>query len=837
MLTRLLLSLSLVPVLLADITGNVVDQSDAPVAGVIVNLRQKALVKQTSTDDQGAFHFPGLAAGDYRIEISQPPFKPKTITAKSTAAPIKIVLELGEVRTQVTVTDESPRIDTTSSENLGTVQVEAEDLKGLPVLSGDYLSVLAELAGGPAAGPGGATIVVDGIEMDARSVPLKSIQQVRINRDPYTSEFARPGRGRIEITTRDATKDFHGSLEIGVRNSALDARNAFAPARPDEQRRRFAGFLSGPLDRSGKTSFMISAEHEKEDLQSLIYAQTPSGLVNTQAPAPQSESDYLVKIRRLLGDKHVLTFRYDSEVESARNQGLGGFNLPETAVNESGRDHGFLVQHTAFLTPSLVTDLSFQWETSRGLTESITQGVRRVEVSGAFAGGSAQQDSIDSEKEMSVKYVASWSKGKHLVRGGVEIPDWGWEKSDDLSNRQGTYEFASLEDYLAGRPYAFVQQIGNGAVRLQQRSLGIFLQDTFNVRPGLTLGLGVRYDRQNFVSDGNNIAPRFSIAYAPGKARKDVLRAGFGIFYQRFDSDEMRDVLLLGSGGLTRLVISQPSWPEPGFGGTIEAGPPPTAVRLASDLRSPYLSHFSAGWERKLSARTTASANYTRIRGVSMYRSRDLNAPLPGTLVRPDAAYGIVRQIESSATMKSDSLELGISGRLSKFFSGTVQYTLGKVMSNADSESALPPNSYDLRSEWSRSNDDRRHGFRAIGNIQAHKWFQTGIVLSAGSGTPYSLVTGRDDNRDGLGGDRPFGIARNTLQGPGSLRLDVRWTREFKLTGAEDAPELAITADAFNVLNRVNYSGYVGNMSSPFFGRAVSAGPARRLQFGLQFSF
>jgi hypothetical protein len=261
-------------------------------------------------------------------------------------------------------------------------------------------------------------------------------------------------------------------------------------------------------------------------------------------------------------------------------------------------------------------------------------------------------------------------------------------------------------------------------------------------------------------------------------------------------------------------------------------------VRAADNLRSPYLMHYTFAVERHLAPRLTASATYTGFRGVSRFRSRDVNAPFGPGLGRPDPSYGIIRQIESSASVKNHSLELGLSGRLTNFFTGSVRYELGRQMSNADGVDSLPANSYNIASEWSRSNRDRRHVVRAIGNIRARNWFETGFVFRAGSGAPYSLITGRDENGDGIANDRPSGVPRNTLEGPGWLRLDVRFSKEFGLSGRNgDGPRLAATVDAFNVLNRVNYAGYVGNLSSPFFGLPVSARPARRLQLGLRFSF
>jgi len=144
-----------------------------------------------------------------------------------------------------------------------------------------------------------------------------------------------------------------------------------------------------------------------------------------------------------------------------------------------------------------------------------------------------------------------------------------------------------------------------------------------------------------------------------------------------------------------------------------------------------------------------------------------------------------------------------------------------------------------LSGEWSRAEFDHRHRLNLLGTIKAGRLFNVGIALTAESGLPYSLTTGRDDNHDSLALDRPSGVHRNTLDGPGFVGLDVRWSKDFLLVSSkkEKSPKITMGVDAFNVINRVIYPGYVGNQSSPFFGRATSARPARRLQLSLRFSF
>jgi hypothetical protein len=295
----------------------------------------------------------------------------------------------------------------------------------------------------------------------------------------------------------------------------------------------------------------------------------------------------------------------------------------------------------------------------------------------------------------------------------------------------------------------------------------------------------------------------------------------------RFDGQRLREI-----------TINDPDFPDPLSPGGLLTGEPSSIVRFAPDLRSPYTLQFSLGVERQLNKSIVATANYINTRGIKLFRSRNINAPPPPSFTEPpDETVGVLRQIESAARSQSHALELIVRGKFGRVFSGTAQYTLGRAYNDASGINSLPANNYDLTGEWSRAEFDERHRFNLLGTIEAGDWFNLGLTLSLASGRPYSLTTGRDDNRDSVANDRPAGVRRNSLQGPGSATLDMRWTKEFELKKKEKGPALTVGVDAFNVLNRTNYTGFVGNLRSPFFGLPVAARPARRMQLTLGFSF
>jgi hypothetical protein len=113
-----------------------------------------------------------------------------------------------------------------------------------------------------------------------------------------------------------------------------------------------------------------------------------------------------------------------------------------------------------------------------------------------------------------------------------------------------------------------------------------------------------------------------------------------------------------------------------------------------------------------------------------------------------------------------------------------------------------------------------------------------GVGLSVYSGLPVNVITGSDNNSDGVVNDRPLNVPRNAMHGPGSINLDLNVSHDFRLSKSrEHAKTLAVSLNSFNALNHVNDVTYIGVITSPFFGRAVAAQPPRRMQMNLQFKF
>ena len=440
---------------------------------------------------------------------------------------------------------------------------------------------------------------------------------------------------------------------------------------------------------------------------------------------------------------------------------------------------------------------------------------------------------------MNLNESLAWTKGSHLVQAGFQLPDWSRRGFYDRTNAAGTFYFSGLDTYASGQPYSFFQQYGNGDVAFLEKLVGTYIKDDWQARPGLSVGLGLRYDWQNYFHDGNNLAPRASLAYAPGNTKTNVFRVGVGVFTDRSGPVVIADVLHSLPGGLTRIVVSNPGYPDPFSPASGGASQPPSLVVLAPDVQLPRTLQYSASLDHQLQKTTTISLTYTGARGYHLFRSRDVNAPPPPSyLARPNAASGVVRQVESTGSQHSDSMQVMLRGRVTRWFNGQMQYTLSRVDNDTSGINAFPANDYDLSGEWSRADFDRRHRFLLLGRITVVKWADLGVGLTMNSAGPYAELLGGDIYNNGRGRARPAGVPRNSLQAAGYASLDLRASHDVKLGGTQQtARTVSLAVDAFNVLNRVNYANFVGTIGSPLFGQPVSAQAPRQLQFSARVKF
>ena len=803
---------------------------------------------ETKTDATGVFRFDDVRTGKYELEVQADGFRDSrvqaTITARRTPA-FRVVLQIQVQSENVTVdTGENvPLISTDIQGNQNTNAIDRNALDRIPVFDQDYITAMSRFLDDNATGTNGVTLVVNGIEANGPGVTPSAVQEVRINNNPYSARFSRPGRARLEIITKGGSLQYHGSLNFLFRDSVFDASNAFAVVKPPERRQYYEGSVSGPIGHSRHNSFLLSLDEDLNDQQAII---DPSAVaaaeslgfapISQTVPNPTHHFFGSGRVFHDLANGDQFWIGYSYEHRSSENQNVGGTTLPSAATNAHFMEHEINVSHLHQFSPHWLNQLRFLVGHFDNSVQSVNADAQ-IAVSGLFTAGGAQADSRRTEYHFDGQDFATYANGKHQLSFGIDIPDISRRGLDDFTNRGGTYTFASATDYSAATPSTYLVQTGQGHVAFLEKVLCAFVEDNIRLKPNFSLSLGVRSYWQNyFHNDSDNFAPRISFAYAPTTKSKTVIRGGAGIFYDRTGPSPIGDLLHFDGINLLRFLLDSPAhYPvEPGD----LAGVPTSIVTLDPRTRIPYALQYSVGVERQVTAKTTFSAVYIGNRGINVFRSIDANAPVPGSIVRPNPTLGQVREMQSDGYLKGNALELTFRGKLNKYFSGQVQYSFSRTDNNTSGITFFPADSYNAAADWGRSDNDRLHKFDLLASTQAVKYFTLGIALSLYSGKPVNITTGGDDNHDGILNDRPSGSARNTMPGPGMIDLDLNLSHDFPLSKAKkEAKVLSLSLNSFNVLNHPNYVTYIGAMSSPLFGNPVAAQPPRRMQLDVQFKF
>ena len=788
-----------------------------------------------TTDPQGRFRLLHIAPGDYEIDI------PAAYGFEHYQAPVhigaavhdlKISLTPSAVTQDVTVAPEASQVGLDPSANRDQVSTDAKSLEKLPVFDQDYIAALTPFLDQTGVATSGVTIIVDGVEMKGTGVSASAIAEAHIDNDPYSVETNRPGKGRIEIMTKPGSPQFHGTLNFTFRDSTFDAKNYFADIKPFQQKRIYEGSLTGPLGFDRTTTFLLSGTRQEDNQESVVHADTLSGILTDNVSTPVHNTQFAARVSHDFSSNHRVSLQYNVTDTISRNLGVSGLVLAQTGVNAQAREDDVIFNDRVVISPTLLNQLQLFFEKDHNPTRSAVEA-QKIVVDGMFTGGGAQADLLNTENNLKINDIVNWTHKHHYIKFGINIPNLSRRAWEDDSNRLGTFSFSSLAAYTAGTPYSFTQQAGIGRTVFWMNELGIFFQDEVQVRPNIRATIGLRYDWQTYFRSFHDFAPRGSIAYTT-RDRKTVIRAGAGIFYDRSGAPPMADLKRYNGVILRAFTLLNPGYPNPYPSGTDLSSLPTNLVQEADGTRIPYITNYSAGIERQLGHGMTMAATYRGTVGVAMFRSRDVNAPLPPLYQgRPAADLGVVRQIESEGRQLGNALDLTFNSKAAHWFSGLAQYTLSRTDNNTGGITWFPANQYSMAGEYARADFDQRHRFNLLGVIHEDHWLNAGIAARLYSGTPFTETSGDDTFNTGMLNARPPGVNRNTLQTGSDVQFDLRWSHEILPFhhAADKMPSFTLAVDAFNVTNRTNYSGYIGNIQSSFFDQPTAALPARRLQF------
>src|SRR6266699_2423509 len=847
------------------VRGNVHDPDGTAVPDVDDNLTNSSGGQRLSatTDEDGVFEFTKVPPGNYALHVIIPGFEPvekPVVVGSEPLARIRVKLKIAQVSEKVTVSGQSVVV---AEENRSQARFDEHMVMNMPVRDADPLVVPSLFLNPAVVGSSGPTLIVDGVETSSLDLPTSSVKSVTVDQNPYSPEFGRPGKGRLEITTRKGVHSrYRGNVLAMFRNSALDARNALAVERPVQQRGIGEVELDGPLTGSGLTTFFVAGRYHLFNNSAVVDATTPPGLVvnNITTPGgslienvavPERTTSLFGKVDSHFRPPHTLSLFYNYKDSKPDNQGVGGLDLPDRGTNFFEHENEFRAVETATPSANFQNQARFTYKQDRQSTTSVSNDPAVI-VLGAFNSGGAQTDRHLTETMADAQDVASLFYGRHNLRFGTGVK-LRYFSAEDRSNFGGTFTFSSLADFQSTpspQPSQFNMNFGNPSVDFQDHQVFAFLQDQLRLLPNLSVMAGLRYEFQPAVSHYQNLAPRLAVAYSPGGTNRilsnTVFRGGFGIFYDRQPYLMQQDGLLYDGSAIRGIVLSCPL-SCPSYPNAFLPGTPPAAVATPSirttdpNTRFPYLMQGSLAIERKLwRGQNYLTLELSTVRGLDLYRSRNINAPLPGTISPPHPNFVNIDQFEASCSCRSNSLSITYKGDVHKL-NIMLQYVLTRTLDDVNDVKSgflyTPANNYNPHGDWGRSDLDRRHRFNAVFLYPLRFGFHVSGIVNVWSGLPYNITTGKDDNYDTVFNDRPLGLWRNAGRAAGYTDVDLRLTKRWRVTHSEHAHFVEAAVDVFNIFNHTNFGSYNGVLSSPTFGQPYTANSARQLQVSVRYHF
>ena len=854
----------------ADQTGAVIPNASVTLTG---QEQATSAIKPAPavTSAQGIATFEALPPGRYQVQAAFDGFETtmvRDVRIRAGDNRQNVVLAIQKVEDTVIVGQDAPAAASDRrGPTFGTVMTREQ----IDALSDDPDEARRQLE--DLAGPG-AVIRVDSFE--GSPLPPKSqIRMIRISRDQFAAENHSAGGLLIEIVSQPGMGPLRGTVNMRLRDGALTGRSPLVERKGPERSQDYSFSLGGSLARE-KTSFTLSVggvtAFDTPTLNVARSSGTRAETLGLRRPREQVNASFSLD--------HALTVDQTLRVgatrlsTSNRNLGIGDYDELERAYESESSTTNVRAQHVGPVGRRFFINSRIQLGWVDSATRSTVEAPT-IRVLDAFTAGGAQQSGGTATRRINLASDLDYARGRHSLRTGILL-DGAWFRSDAFTNYLGTYTFESLEAFEQNRPRSYTRRIGDPTIDYFNLQGGIYVQDDIRLRPNLSLSPGVRVELQTHVRDFNNVGPRFGVTWAPGTGGRTTLRASAGIFHDWLGTNTYEQTLRVDGFRQRELNIANPVFPDTGEEGVL----PPVNRYLLGDLELPRQIRFSGGVDRGLTRTSRIGVTWAHMRGTSLRRGENLNAPRGG--VRPDPQFANVIRVVSDARARQDTATVffntsfarppapgaspftAASTRRFDWRRGSVtaQYTSNWARNNTDGDFWVSPTG-NLDHEWGVAPGEIRHRVIMQLTSQFVRNLTTSWNLQVSSGAPYTLQTGFDENGDLIFNDRPEGVDRNTLRAPRQVSLNALFNYSFtfgppattagQITGISiingvptaqsfAAPQtgrfrVGIAVNAQNLTNRANYVGYTGVLLSPLFGRPRDVANPRRFDISVNFGF
>jgi hypothetical protein len=906
-----------------------------PGVSLVLTNEATGLFRETTSSPEGTFRVSQMVPGRYRVLAKLEGFRPVEqsgyLLQVGTTLTVNLTLEVGGLEETLTVTGQAPLIDTTSPRvggNIGTAE-----LAELPAMNRNYFAAVALLPGiqfSPSTQMGNDTIIASGQSAQGNNVsvdggyniddalgatagaqvrtPIEAIQEFQVITSMYDAEFGRASAVIVNAVTKAGTNQFRGVGFYSAASNTLTSKDFLVKqrdlAKPTVVVRDWGGVIGGPIVQN-KAHFFFSLERQIDNpSRTSVFPTRPS--LDFSLVEERSGWNSFVRFDHQISANHTWAVRWLRE-DAPQFPVIGARQTVGAFQDETDLDQVAVGTLTSVFGSSRVNTfrLARTWEHWwHGNECSRSLGFERA---GLQSGCPPQLDHPSFLTQASTEAQGPWDsnwqieddyswfipgkKGDHEVKFGGRYNYTELLRVSQI-NMNGTFRFNTDAVFDPANPRTYPERLsirmGEYEQFIDNHTVEAYIQDKWKMGGRTTLSLGVRYDLEiipidntdnplfrgldmKYPVDRNNFSPRLGLTHALDAEGRSVVRAGYGIFYNRTVLGAIDDTIefpkFTNSSVVNFPADSADAGPGQGRFPTdpfLVNGPfldrarlnqlfPPgsllrnTGVVIfdSPDRKQPYAHQVTVGYGRQILRTIAVQADYVHMTNKDMFLGRNLNPMLRANTSRTGAiqrfdAFGVLGEpyaqqvwvMENTGGAKYDALNLSLEKRYANNWSGRISYSQSSSRGNAQVQADR--NTYQVLTDlaldalWGPANVDRRHILSINGRTEIPK--TKGITLSSTlrymSGAPFTIFdTSIDADRNGeLNDPLPAGVysgtalnamqnvenkgGRNGAIGPDYFQIDVRAGWRGRLRGEQ---ALEVFLDIFNITDRVNWNNPSGD--------------------------
>jgi hypothetical protein len=840
---------------------------------VTVKSQETGFTRTAASDAEGVFRLAALPVGTYDLLAELQGFnkvESKGIVVNvGQTLDLNFALKLATVQETITVSGETPLIQTSASSVGGVVDVAR--IENLPLNGRQFANAAITIPGvalgfhsdptkstqysPQIAGGNGRNVnyQIDGGDNNDDTVggllqlfPLEAIQEFNFVTQRYKAEYGRSNGGVMNIVTKSGTNNWRGSWFTSGRGKSLNAKtftekvgtlvNGVRTELPkgDYERYQYGGSFGGPII-VNKAHFFAAYERTQQDTTQSVNTQGLFPNLDGVFQTPSRENLFTAKASSNVTPSQYLSVRYgrntNSQVYNAQNR---------TATSNWGDSkntfNSINVNHNWALGGTLLNEFVFQYADFANHIDARSEDPLQIFPNGVQIGANVNTPQTTEQRKFQFRDDFSWGvtgmggQG-HSFKAGINYIHEP-RLYVTFSSGSKAYSYTHLTNDLNG-PITLVTRNKEGSsANLPMNQYGMYIQDDWRVNDRLTINAGLRYDLvtgfkidqsqiPNFVilqaaaragrfanapgfdefgpdpkEDTNNIQPRIGAVYDLRGDGKDVLRAGWGIYY---DFGYTNANILFpglsaqgGSGAIftatntsglrnpngTFFTINDPVSNIASLNEVNPNGPFFSPQLTGPIVKQPYTSQTSAGWSHQLTASTVVDVDYVYVAGRDLGVRWPLNTRINGG-ARRFADLNLNPQNPTLNINIGEStyngINFGLRRRMDKNVQLNVWYTLSKATGRGgNGTDELTTNMVqDATNPFADVQDgpagrtDARHKFTLSAVIQLPYGIYASPIYRYRSALPLFISAGYDVNNDGVNNDI--------------------YTTAFQFTGVDDA--------------------------------------------------